>query len=306
MRTVFEKARKFVCRNARPLDYARWKYHFEGGSADEIVRLLEAYQNPDGGFGHALEQDSLCPLSTPIQTWCATTILREIGLFDPAHPMVAGILRYLTSGHAFNGHTWSYTIPEGNEYPHAPWWHHSDHFEPEEVYYNPAASLAGYMLRSAPHGSEAYNLGERVAREAFEFYMQASPEQDMHILACYLTLYRDINAIAPALFNLSAMKSRLMNDISSNLRFNAGKWEGNYCALPSDFILSRTDPLYECFADLAEQECDFIVNTQQSDGAWPVVWSWSDYPEAFAVSASFWRGSFCIKNMLYLKGMGKL
>jgi hypothetical protein len=29
---TFEKARAFVYRNARPLDLARWQFHFEGGS----------------------------------------------------------------------------------------------------------------------------------------------------------------------------------------------------------------------------------------------------------------------------------
>lgn len=83
MQGIFEKARKFIYRNARPLDFARWRYFFEDGAAQDVVRALTAYQNPDGGFGHGLEADALNPNSAPIQAWNATVILREIGLFDP-------------------------------------------------------------------------------------------------------------------------------------------------------------------------------------------------------------------------------
>lgn len=74
---TYKKARQFVYQNARPLDFARWKYHFEGGSREAVLDILSAYQNSDGGFGHALEPDFWNPDSTPTATWMATNILRE-------------------------------------------------------------------------------------------------------------------------------------------------------------------------------------------------------------------------------------
>ena len=38
MSMVFEKAREFMYRNARPLDLARFQYHFEGGSKENVMR----------------------------------------------------------------------------------------------------------------------------------------------------------------------------------------------------------------------------------------------------------------------------
>lgn len=46
----FKKAKGFVYRNARPLDLARFRFHFENGSADEVLYALSFYQNDDGGF----------------------------------------------------------------------------------------------------------------------------------------------------------------------------------------------------------------------------------------------------------------
>ena len=44
---TFEKARDFIYRNARPLDLARWQYHFENGSKEAVLKALSYYQNAD-------------------------------------------------------------------------------------------------------------------------------------------------------------------------------------------------------------------------------------------------------------------
>jgi len=141
-KSTFNNVCSFIYRNARPLDIARWQYHFEDGSKDAVLAALTAYQNEDGGFGHALEPDAWNPNSAPIQTWTATEILREIDFTDNTHPIIKGILRFLESGQAFEGHFWYCTVSSNNDYPHAPWWHtendstcHND--------YNPTACLAG-------------------------------------------------------------------------------------------------------------------------------------------------------------------
>lgn len=58
---VFEKARKYIYRQARPLDFARWQYHFENGTKENVLVALSMYQNNDGGFGHGLESDCFNP-----------------------------------------------------------------------------------------------------------------------------------------------------------------------------------------------------------------------------------------------------
>ena len=45
---VFEKAREFIYRNARPLDLTRFQYHFENGSKEAVMNALSYYQNADG------------------------------------------------------------------------------------------------------------------------------------------------------------------------------------------------------------------------------------------------------------------
>ena len=47
MNSTFEKARTFMYRNARPLDLARFQYHFENGSKQNVMNVLSYYQNDD-------------------------------------------------------------------------------------------------------------------------------------------------------------------------------------------------------------------------------------------------------------------
>ncbi|MCL2158766.1 MAG: hypothetical protein FWH48_05090, partial [Oscillospiraceae bacterium] len=158
MNNAIVKARKFVYRNARPLDIARWQYHFENGGKEAVLTALAAYQNEDGGFGCALEPDCWNPNSAPIQTWTATEILREIDFADGAHPIIQGILRYLENTEDFNFHYWYANVKSNIDYPRAPWWGFSDDPKHRCNDYNPTACLAGFVIRFADKNSVLHRL----------------------------------------------------------------------------------------------------------------------------------------------------
>ena len=92
----YTAAKKFILKNSRPLDMARWNYLFENGSKEDVASVLKTYQNDDGGFANALEPDCWNINSTPLQTWVATQIIKEINLDDKNHPIIKGILDYLS------------------------------------------------------------------------------------------------------------------------------------------------------------------------------------------------------------------
>lgn len=101
LKSDFNSIKTWMHRNARPLDLARWNYHFENGSGENVLTYLQAYQNQDGGFGHALKPDSWNPNSTPIQTATAIEILEEIHFDDKQHLFIKQILNFLESGTDF-------------------------------------------------------------------------------------------------------------------------------------------------------------------------------------------------------------
>lgn len=306
MGNLFDKARDFICRNARPLDMARWQYHFESGSKEAVLSALSAYQNTDGGFGHALEPDSWNPNSSPIQTWVATEILREIEYTDKTHSVIQGILRYLESGADFNGHSWHNTVLSNNDYPHAPWWQ-ADAESLDRVDYNPTACLSGFGLFFADKNSKIYDTCKRIAKEAVDTYFSNGLLDDMHTALCYIRLMEYCEESETAdLFDLEALKVKLKEQVSHSITKDTAAWETDYICKPSQFFNTRDSIFYEDNKKIAEYECDYIIKTQLADGTWSIPWGWADYPAEWEISKNWWKANAAILNLLYLKGFGRV
>lgn len=297
----FEQARTFIYRNARPIDLARWQYHFEGGSREAVLRALAAHQNADGGFGHALEADSFNPNSCPIQTFTAATILREIGLTDPAHPIIQGMLRYLASGADFDEshRQWLNVIPSNNDYPCAVWWKYGDAGSPFQ--YNPTAGLAGFAIRYADPESALYQRACEIAREAAEWLCAREPFAEQHVTACFLFLCESCAEAGQAPFDLDQLRGRLAEQLRCCLDGVAEKWGKEYAAMPSDLISTKASPFYAENAEVIQAQCDYIRRSQLPDGSFIVPWQWWNDHREYDVAVLWWKSDIIVKNMLHLK-----
>ena len=296
-----EKAKDFIRRNARPLDLARWQYHFENGTKDAVLAELARYQNEDGGFGHGLEADCFNPNSSPIQTWAATELLREIGCTDSSHPMIQGILRYLASGTHFDAEKrqWLNTVPSNNDYPHAIWWTYKE--GEVEFKYNPTACLAGFFLRYGDRQSSFYGAAMQIAQEAYKFWVASRPYAEQHVTSCFIRLYEYCTEASIAITDMSIFKQQLMEQVQYELNGVAEKWDTEYVCMPSNFIETRDSIFYKDNQELVEKECACIVSHQLPDGSFDVLWQWwTDYPE-FETSKIWWKADFCIKNLRFLR-----
>lgn len=295
-----DKAKMFIYHNARPLDLARWRYHFENGSKEAVIDCLMTYQNPDGGFGHALEADCFNPESSPVQTWAATEILREIKLEAADHPIIQNILYYLASGRDFSDKhdQWLNVIPTNNEYPHAVWWHYKE--QGNDFFYNPTACLLGFIIKYADIDSELYKHACRAAKEAYSFFTNNFPLQDMHVTCCCIRLYEYcMEAEKTDLFDMTEYKNKLSEQINYNICTDIDKWNKEYVALPSSFIRSKNSIGYEQNIELIQKELRFISACQLPDGSFPITWKWcNDYAE-FEIAANWWKSDFIIKNRLF-------
>ena len=303
--STFEQARSFIRRSARPLDLARWQYHFEDGPQEAVLRALAAYQNPDGGFGHALEADSFNPHSCPIQTLTAAAILREIGLSDPSHPIIQGMLRYLDSGADFDSQhrQWLNVVPSNNDYPCAIWWKYGD--KGSAFRYNPTAGLAGFVIRHADPDSALYRSACDIAREAVHWLCTQEPFAEQHVASCFIALY-DSCAADRAPFDTAALRDRLGRMIQLTLDGVAEKWGKEYAALPSDLITSLDSPFYAENADVVAAQCDYIRRSQLPDGSFIVPWQWWNDDKGFDLAENWWKSDIIIRNMLFLREFDRL
>ncbi len=304
MNPTFDKARLFMYRNARPLDLARFQYHFENGSRENVVNVLSCYQNEDGGFGHAVEADCWNPNSTPLHTSRASTILMEIGFDDRDHPLVQRLLKWYASGKNFDGNRWAITVESNNDYPHAPWWH-SDSVSACHTDYNGTAQIAGFIVRYADRKSDIFRLGVRIANEAVAALPPESI-QDMHTCGCYVQMMESFEkANAAELIPYDLLKSKLHRSVKNLIDADKSNW-GAYVCKPSQFMHSRDSAFYAENREIAEYECGYIINTQLPDGSWDIPWHWDAFPDEWAISKNWWKGNGIIQNLLYLNGFGML
>ncbi len=301
-----ESIRRWMYRNARPLDLARWQYYFEGGSAEAVLQALAAYQNEDGGFGHALEADCWNPESAPMQTWTASCILREVGA-PKGHPVAQGILRYLGSGAHFVDGLWQGAIPSNNDFPHAPWWTFTER-SGEDWGYNPTASLAGFILQYDEPGSALYQKGEALAtRAAADFIAGRTKSDDMHEVTVFWELLACCKAAGRTdLFDEKAYEGRLKSAVRVLIGNDPSDWTQGYVCTPSRFIRSPQSPFYPGSEGLPEQECDLLIQNRNAHGVWNLTWTWGAYEREFAISENWWKANLAIQNLLFLRAFGRI
>jgi len=140
----FGKAKQFIFRHGRLFDRKRFLYHFEDGSRDEVLAALMCYQNEDGGFGHGLEMDVLCPVSSPICTETAMYYLEDLGVTEGE--VVDRLENWILSSQQEDG-TLPHPVDQVTLYPHGGWWLNDDK--------DRVLSLAG-LLGKWERGSEQF------------------------------------------------------------------------------------------------------------------------------------------------------
>ncbi len=292
---VFEKAQQFIYRNARPIDLVRYQYHFKSGSAQMVIDNLAYYQNADGGFGHGLEPDAWNPHSTPVQTAEAVRLIREIGWTDSEHPVIQGILAYLTSGTDF-ADVWFTNLASNADYPHAEWWHTEVDVAWDQ--YNPTASLAGFLVAFSAADSAAFQLGKKIADKCLAEYLCGELVEEMHALTNIVELYEWLAPLK--LFPLVSLKAKITENIAACVTTDTDSWYSEYICKPSQFIDSTKSSFYESQKAMLQFEKQFLLDTQLEDGSWPVAWSWNHYPDAWPIAKNWWQGRNAVSNLLIL------
>lgn len=299
----YNSIKTWMYRNARPLDLARWQYHFEKGSKEQVIKALEAYQNIDGGFGHGIEADCLNPNSSPLQTWWAIQFIKEIKLTN-SHPMIQGILKYLESGQGKANGLWQFSIESNNEYPRAPWWTHSEaDLTPG---YNPTGALLGFIIVNGDVKSDIYISSIKQCVEILDKYLVRQELTEMHELACFVELYEDLlRTDHNDLVDMDVFKDKLIAEVFETIEQDSRKWASEYCCKPSHLFRSPNSIVYPGNEQITEDELKFMVESISEEGSWAVTWEWQDYKDEFLVSKKWWQGNIAIVNMKMLQAFGK-
>jgi len=280
-----DRAEDFMRRNARLIDRRRFAFHFRGGPAAAIVAALRPYENPDGGYGHALEPDLRGEGSQPVPAQHALEFLHEAGADDD--PAVTRLCDHLAT--ISRGGGVPFVLPSVREAPHAPWWQTPDD-PPGNIV--PTGTLAGQLHRI---GSAHPWLGP-----ATEFCWSAIDAADdpapyeIYAILAFLDHVPDRDRAEAA---FERLRKPMLQQVA--LDPNA---PGGDVHFPLDFAPAPDGFGRRLFSDeTIEEHLDALVEAQREDGGWTVnflIWTPKTEPE--------WRGHVTVERLKTLRAYGRL
>ncbi len=296
---ILNQTISYIRQNGRLLEIKRLNHLLDGGSVEDILNALQKYQNDDGGFGHALEPDCWNPESSAIQSLTAITVMRTLNL-DKSNPMIMRLFEYLESSFNHQTSRWDLLHPQNNNYPHAPWWEYRD-VEPS---FNPSASIAGFIMKYEDPSSPLYKDAYTVYLDALDYIDNTEGSIEMHELRCLLDMANDLyetHQFDPDYLN---MVQRLIIQMRLVIEIDESKWFTSYSVKPSFLIKHHPSIGSDEFKELIFKEFELAISQRNSEGIWPLTWSWSHYPETFLKAKLMWNSIIAYDYIALMKAYG--
>lgn len=287
----------------RPLDRARLLFHFESGPARAVLDELARFQNDDGGFGRALEPDLRTPVSSAVATWCAFTVLHEIGA-DTGEPLVRRAVRYLLDSYDPDERRWWIVPPEVEDSPRAGWWAYHDiagNFG--GCLLNPTAGLAG-ALWEHPEGVPPALLAELTETVLQRLEALADDRMDRGDLTA-AELFAQARHL-PAAAQAQAVAA-LRRAAARLVEHQPQAWTAytlqplDVAHAPDSFLAPAVEPAS------VEANLAYLLDLQLPDGSWPLTWTWADVDaQAWPVAEREAKGLVALERLRVLAAYGRL
>jgi hypothetical protein len=282
---VLAAGRAFIGHQGRLLEQRHAKAAFDGAPPDGALAALRAYRNGDGGFGHGLEPDKLCPDSLPIDDQIALAVMDDLGMVD--HDLAMGICDHLATLARDGAVPLATTVIEG--YPRAAHWA-AWTYVPD---LNPTAGIAGLLHR---HGVD-------------------HPWRDAATAWCWRILERDgLPGDAHALLNVTtflahvddrgragAVAAGLADHLPGVAHLRIDPDDPAYGMTPLHYAPTPDSPWRRVFPDdLLAGHLDRMLRDQAADGGWTLTWE----PPGTAATLAY-RGIETLRSLSTLRAWGR-
>lgn len=299
----YNEIRNWIYRNARHIELTLWRYYFEEGSKESVLKALSEYQNEDGGFAHAIEADNWNPKSTPFETYEAISILRGIDYKDAQHPLMQGIIRYLESGDGSDESMWFFTVPSNDDYPHAPWWTYNEE-ENKTQSIGLTLGLSTFILENVSKTSTLYKRADAAVDSILRMLDGEKDFGEMGATCfCWLLEYLK-DPKNQRTEDVNRYEDKIIKLINKRIERDLDQWI-YYRPRPSEFIKRPDSIFYPGNEEIVQKELEYLVNTRPEGNVWGLTWAWFDnyekYPKEYAISENWWKASKAIEKMRFLK-----
>ncbi|TXS67704.1 hypothetical protein [Streptomyces sp. sk2.1] len=264
-----KRAEQFIWLTARVLEQRRFAHHFLKGSADAVETALAAYLNEDGGYGHALEPDLRGPVSQPLHTAHALSVLDSIDRCGG--PRVERICRFLTEVSTREG-ALPALLPTQRGYPVAPFIPVIDDPPPELLTTGPVVGLLhrnavwhAWLFRATDFcwaAVEALDRSHPYEIEAALAFLDGAPDRARAEAAADRLgrLVRDQR--------LAVLDPERRDEYPVAAGYAPGEQH-----FPYDYARTPGSLARRWFTDEElSRSLDHLAAEQQADGGWPVNW----------------------------------
>lgn len=294
------RAGDFIWRSARLLDRQRFSHHILGADRGPALTALRAYQNPDGGFGNALEPDLRAPSSQPGATNAALEILDQLHAFDD--PCVTQACDYLETITCADGGI-PFILPSAAGFPRAPWWQVAEPLTGSIVF---TALIAGLLHKNRVRQRWLDGATEfcwrYAARLAVEEWDRTGPELSRigraYEIRATIAFLDHVNDRQRANGEFGRLGRRLLDDELVRLDPDAP----GEMLTPLHYAPSPQSLAHGLFPkEAVAAHLDAVAAGQREDGGW--MFRWTEWNPATTLE---WRGWLTVESLLVLRAYGKL
>ena len=250
---AFAAAERYMTLHARLIDRLRFAHRFHAGPAEPIRCVLRGYQNPDGGFGHAIEPDLRGSAGQPQGVEMAFWALDQIDAFDD--PSVEAACDWLQANSTEDGGV-PRVLPDVTETERAPWWQPQGDPAPASI--NPTGPLAGLL--------HAHGVDHPWLEGATAFCWEAIAnitDPGAYDTMCILGFLERVPDRERAEAEFERLGDALLSSVALDLD------EPGHVHSPLD-VAPRPDSIaLRLFGDdVIDLHLDALIDSQQDDGGW--------------------------------------
>jgi hypothetical protein len=283
-------AEAFMAAHARVLDRRRLQLHLGRADPAAVLAAVDAYRNPDGGYGWGLEPDLRSPESQPGAALHAFEVFDELA--PATAPQAVALCDWLASVSLPDGGL-PFALPVTNPAGCAPFWAQAD---PTVSSLQITAIVAVTAHRLAAHDPAvaAHPWLDRATRWCLATIGALEERPEAMELAFAMQLLDAVHDTHP---EAATLLQRLGAHVppSGVLRVQGGLEEE--AMRPLDFAPTPDRPLRALFTpEVIAADLQRLIDQQQDDGGWAV-----DFASYSPAAALEWRGYMTVRAISILQ-----
>ena len=288
-------ASDFMTANARMLDRRRFGLHFGDAEPEGVLAAVDAYRNPDGGYGWGLEPDFRAVESQPGGALHALEVFEELA--PVVVPQAAALCDWLGRVSLADGGL-PFALPVENPTACAPFWANAD-ATVSSLHISAAVVAQAHRVARGDAAVADHPWLQRATSyclEAIAGLREAPHAIELMFVLHLLDAVHDLRPEAPE--QLARIAAFLPRDATVQV---AGGLEDERLR-PLDFTPTPGGALREQIdAAAIASDLERLAGLQQADGGWEV--DFTNYSPAAALE---WRGYATVRALVTLRRNGYL